>query len=51
MPGMSDEQTAPPATGPLDGLRAGGKRALAAALARLEQAADDPEIAALVDAA
>jgi LAO/AO transport system kinase len=32
-------------------LRAGGKRALAAALARLEQAADDPEIAALVDAA
>ena len=51
MPGMSDEQHAQPATGPLDALRAGGKRALAAALARLEQAADDPETAALIDAA
>jgi hypothetical protein len=51
MPGMSDDQHAPPATSPLDSLRAGGKRALAAALARLEQAADDAETAGLIDAA
>lgn len=37
--------------GPLDRLRAGGKAALARALARIEAAPEDPEVLALLDAA
>ena len=40
-----------PAGGPLETLRAGGRRAIAAALARIEAAPDDPETLALIDAA
>jgi LAO/AO transport system kinase len=40
-----------PGPAPLEALRTGGKRALAAALAQLETAAGDPETLALLDAA
>ncbi|BCX18396.1 MAG: ArgK protein [Geminicoccaceae bacterium] len=40
-----------PAEGPLERLRAGGKAALARALARLEEAPDDPATVALLEAA
>ncbi len=50
MPVMDDGQSAT-ASGKLAALRAGGKRALAEALARVEQSAGGAEIAALIDEA
>ncbi len=48
---MNHGQNAPARTGDLDALRSGGKRALAETLARIEQAGDDADTAALIDAA